>query len=42
MMNHVLARLLAAALILSSLSACGVRNDPVAPSAAQKQTTTQN
>ena len=29
-------------LALSSVAACGVRGDPVAPSMAKKQTTTQN
>ena len=41
-MTQNLIRLLAAIAVLSSLSACGVRGDPVAPSVAKKQTTTQN
>ena len=41
-MTNTLARLLAAALLLASLSACGVRNDPVAPSVAKQQSKTQN
>jgi hypothetical protein len=41
-MTHILTRLLAAALVLSALSACGVRGDPVAPSVAKKQESTQN
>ncbi len=41
-MMHHLTRFLAAALVLSALSACGVRGDPVAPSVAKKQSTTQN
>jgi predicted small lipoprotein YifL len=41
-MTNIFARLLAAALLLSALSACGVRGDPVAPSVAKKQESTQN
>ncbi|MEO6609188.1 MAG: lipoprotein [Aestuariivirga sp.] len=41
-MTQIFTRFLAAALILSALSACGVRGDPVAPSVAKKQESTQN
>jgi hypothetical protein len=41
-MTNNLARLFAAALLLASLSACAVRNDPVAPSVAKQQHATQN
>ncbi len=44
-MTQIFTRILAAALVLSALSAlsaCGVRGDPVAPSVAKKQESTQN
>jgi predicted small lipoprotein YifL len=41
-MTQTFMRLVAAALVLSALSACGVKGDPVAPSVAKQQEKSQN
>ena len=41
-MTRLSIKLVLLILTLSSVVACGVRGDPVAPSMAKKQTTTQN